>query len=431
MLTAPMTVGTSDYLNGGQVSELQTFLVRDGVLSSAYITGYYGSLTASAVAQFQASRGIAPVGVVGPATRAAIEQVSCGTSGVGYVSPTQPINPGGPIIINNGNGYSNGSTYEYGYQRPDLNSLSVNYNGSSAIITIQGYGFDPTNNTVLFGNISIGGISSNGSVLSFTVPSVAPGNYNIYVTDSRGTSNTLAYTVGSNTNNGNCYLLNGSYQCNCITPVYNTNTNYSYNNNTCGNNSGQSVVLTSINGSGTVGAAVTIYGSGFTANNNTVYLGSSVISNTYSSNGTSLTFTIPSISYNNGGTYSLYVTNGNGVPSNTIQFNVTGSSYNNGQIYISALSPASGSVGTQIAIQGSGFSSVGNTVHFGVGGATNVNSYNGNTIYFNVPSSIGPCNVSNGSICAQYLQQVTSGSYPIYVTNQNGTTSNTLNFQVF
>ena len=425
-LTAPMTIGASDYLNGGQVSQLQTFLVRDGMLSNAYITGYYGSLTASAVAQFQSSRGIAPVGVVGPATRAAIQQVSCGTNGIGYISPAQPIYPTNPTYPINP-----GGPIQYGYGRPHINSLSVSYSGVTPVITLQGIGFASTNNTVYFGNQAISGISSNGIQLSFNVPSVIPGNYTIYLTDSYGTSNSMSYTVGNNNNgSSNCYLINNTYQCNCIPVAYNS-TNYNYNNNNCGSNTNQNVVINYINGSGTTGATVTINGSGFTTNGNTIYFGGQVISNVYSSNGTSLSFTVPYVSYTNGNSYSVYVTNGNGGSSNTIQFNINGGTTNNGQINISYLSPSQGHVGNQIMIQGSGFTQY-NTVHFGNGGSMNVPSNNGATIYYTIPSSISPCDVvTNGNVCATYAQLVTFGSYPIYITNQNGISSNSVNFQVF
>jgi peptidoglycan hydrolase-like protein with peptidoglycan-binding domain len=430
-----MTIGASDYLNGGQVSQLQSFLANSGLLSSAYITGYYGSLTASAVAQFQASRGISPTGVVGPLTRAAIQSVSCGTTSI--VSPSQPIypvNPGGPIIINGGNGY------QYGYGYLTLASLSANTNTGSLVITLKGSGFDATNNTVHFGSAVISGIASNGTQLSFQVPAVTAGTYLVSVTTSHGTTNSLSYYVQSNNtyNNGNtCSWINNTYQCGCAYPAttYNS-TNWSYNNNTnCGNQT--TVSLSSLSQtSGYVGSSVTVYGNGFTTNNNSVHFGNTVISNLYSSNGTSITFTIPSVSTNNSyGTYSVYVTNGNGYSSNSIQFTVNGNGYNNGynngQLNISYLSPASGSVGTQIAIQGSGFSSTNNTVHFGAGGVMNVPSYNnGTVIYYTVPTSVGPCSVSTG-VCAQYLQLVTTGSYPVYVTNPSGTSSNTLYFQVF
>jgi peptidoglycan hydrolase-like protein with peptidoglycan-binding domain len=434
-LTAPLTIGVSDYLVGGQVSELQNFLAHDGLLSSTYITGYYGSITAGAVAQFQASHGISPVGVVGPATRAAIEEVSCGN--ISTISPAQPItpiypiNPGGPI--------------QYNYGRPEINSLSVSYNGSNTIVTIQGSDL-AGNDTVVFDNRTITGVSSNGTSLTFDLPSVSAGNYDIYVTNQYGTSNSLTYTVN---NTGNCNNeYNGSYNyntnnqdCGCAYPsttIYNGsyNTNNQYDNN-CGNSS---VSVTSVNTSGYVGGTATVYGSGFTTNNNTVYIGSQAVSGVYSSNGTSLSFTIPQIlsEYNGSNEeYNLYVVNGNGQTSNTIEFNINGNGNTNGQLDISYLSPTSGDVGTQITIEGSGFSSYDNTVHFGNGGTENLNSYNnGSSISFTIPSYIAPCNVSNGSICPdnaqpQYAQEVTSGSYPIYVTNENGNTSNTVYFQVY
>lgn len=416
-LTAPMTIGASDYLNGGQVSELQEFLVRDGLLPSQYVTGYYGSLTAGAVAQFQASRGISPVGVVGPITRSAIQQVSCGgTSIVSPANPISPINPGGPIIFN---------------QPLELSSLSSNGIGSNIIITLQGSGFDANDNTVHFGTAQISDISStdNGQELSFNVPSVVAGTYQVYVSTSRGQTNTLSYYYSGSTTSTNCnYYYNGVQynSCTCVSQV-------GYNNsNTCNNGS---VIINSASGSsGYSGSSVTIYGSGFTSSGNSVNFGGTVISNIYSNNGSSLTFDVPSINYNGGSeTLPVYVINGNGVSSNTIQFSINSSGYtSNGPISISYLSPSEGSVNSVITIQGSGFSSIDNTVHFGVGGQTNVNSYNnGQTITFTVPSSLSPCALNGNSVCPLYQQLVTAGSYPVYVTNQYGQSSNTVNFEVY
>ncbi len=87
---------------------------------------------------------------------------------------------------------------------------------------------------------------------------------------------------------------------------------------------------------GPVGTTVTISGYGFT-NNSTVYFGGSSFANTYSSNGTNLSFTIPQYLSPNcppgamcalwvrqvtPGTYSIYIQNQNGT-SNTVNFTVT------------------------------------------------------------------------------------------------------------
>ena len=357
-LTAPLAVGTSDFLSGGQVSQLQTFLVRMGFLSSAFVTGYYGPITASAVAQFQASHSVPSTGVVGPLTRAAIQQVSCnGGIGINPIIPSNPVYPVSPVYPTYPTypTYPVNPGYPYFNTAPVLNQLTVNTNTATLTMTLQGYGFSASNNTVYFGPVTINGIASvNGTQLSFNVPTNLAVNttYQVTVSNGSATSNALSYYLSSNTNclynsgysNCNCnYSYNGyNYNnCNCTYPVY-SGTNYNYNNN-----------------------------------------------------------------YNN-------CTN------------------NNGTLSLSYLSPTSGSVGTQITIQGSGFSQYGNIVHFSAGGAMNVQSFNNGTLlYFTVPQTLSPCSVTTSGVCPQYAQQVTPGQYGIYVTNQNGQSSNTLSFQVY
>ena len=54
---------------GSDVSALQSFLAKDATLyPQGLVTGYFGALTKTAVANFQARNGISPVGVVGPVT---------------------------------------------------------------------------------------------------------------------------------------------------------------------------------------------------------------------------------------------------------------------------------------------------------------------------------------------------------------------------
>ncbi|MFM2357798.1 MAG: hypothetical protein RJA61_535 [Candidatus Parcubacteria bacterium] len=60
-------------MSGTDVSELQIFLARDNTIyPQGLVTGYFGSLTKSAVSNFQARNGIATVGRVGPVTLSAI-----------------------------------------------------------------------------------------------------------------------------------------------------------------------------------------------------------------------------------------------------------------------------------------------------------------------------------------------------------------------
>ncbi len=53
---------------GDEVTALQNVLIRGGYLSGA-ATGYFGSLTASALMKYQTAHGLDALGVVGPATR--------------------------------------------------------------------------------------------------------------------------------------------------------------------------------------------------------------------------------------------------------------------------------------------------------------------------------------------------------------------------
>lgn len=69
MLTRQLQLGMS----GSDVSILQAFLAKDvTIYPQGLVTGYFGSLTASAVSRFQARNGVASVGRVGPITLALI-----------------------------------------------------------------------------------------------------------------------------------------------------------------------------------------------------------------------------------------------------------------------------------------------------------------------------------------------------------------------
>jgi peptidoglycan hydrolase-like protein with peptidoglycan-binding domain len=72
-ITRDLTIGS----RGSDVSTLQAFLIAQakgtaaGALSSAGVTGYFGSLTQAALAEYQTAAGITPAsGYFGPITRA-------------------------------------------------------------------------------------------------------------------------------------------------------------------------------------------------------------------------------------------------------------------------------------------------------------------------------------------------------------------------
>jgi hypothetical protein len=97
-------------------------------------------------------------------------------------------------------------------------------------------------------------------------------------------------------------------------------------------------------------------------------------------------------------------------------------------VEVSSISPASGAIGTQVTIYGSGFTSTENRVQFGSGAIANLNSYDGKTLSFTVPSYLGPY-CPPGNACPMYVMVVSPGVYGVTVVNANGT-SNSSQFTV-
>ena len=64
---------------GDDVSAVQTYLAKDSSLyPQGLVTGYFGSMTASAVSKYQTRNGLASVGRVGPQTLALLNQAMSG-----------------------------------------------------------------------------------------------------------------------------------------------------------------------------------------------------------------------------------------------------------------------------------------------------------------------------------------------------------------
>jgi len=84
------------------------------------------------------------------------------------------------------------------------------------------------------------------------------------------------------------------------------------------------------------------------------------------------------------------------------------------------LSPQSGGVGTDVTVYGSGFTTGNNTIHFGNGIVTGLQSPDGQSVSFVVPSTI----TGYGS------QPLVTGTYNVSVTNSNNITSNAVPFTV-
>jgi len=136
-LARPLAIGSK----GADVTTLQEYLVAAGYLHTAP-SGYYGSLTSSAVAAFQKDNGIPILGNVGPLTRAKITALTmCSSSGSSSRTPlnatstatsiatTPPLFPITP-------GYGGGGESGIGNNTPPvITSISSSPDGTTATIT--------------------------------------------------------------------------------------------------------------------------------------------------------------------------------------------------------------------------------------------------------------------------------------------------------
>ncbi|MBI4087869.1 IPT/TIG domain-containing protein [Candidatus Kaiserbacteria bacterium] len=322
-LTSDLSYGS----RSGDVSNLQTFLVGQNFPGggSWMITGYFGNATLAAVRNFQQQQGLQMTGIADAATRAAITRVSCGSYASAYPYLSYPYN-----YNYNFNTYPNQNVYPYQTGTLALTSMSQNTGAPGTSVTLYGTGFDAVNNTVYFGTQAIPGISSvNGTALTFTVPTYTAYSYNqtvqLYIANTRGSSNTLAFTV-------NAYP---SYGCGYQGYQYGYQYGYNYNYNSCNQyqppyNNIQSPAITYISPtSGAVGSSVTVFGSGFSTSGNTVHFGTGIITNLQSPDGHSVSFIVPSQLTGYGSqvvtlsTYQVFVTNSAGFTSNAVPFTVT------------------------------------------------------------------------------------------------------------
>ncbi|MBA3789352.1 peptidoglycan-binding protein [Patescibacteria group bacterium] len=198
-ITQNLYFGSRDAYTNGEVSKLQTFLNQKGYFSYPSI-GIFGPLTLASVQRFQAANGVSSTGYVGPITRGVIQRMLCGNP----VPPESSVN---------------------------INSISPTSGAVGTTVSITGYGFT-SDNTVLFAGGAIRNVPVSSSIaiacttdpncrggirqtLLFTVPSsigpncppgslcplyarlVTPGDYQISVQNTNGTSNAVTFTVTS------------------------------------------------------------------------------------------------------------------------------------------------------------------------------------------------------------------------------------------
>ena len=406
-LTRDMSVGSRN----SEVLTLQRFLVAQNYPGGGnwMLTGYFGRATEQAVRNFEQQAGLYVTGTVNAATRSAIQNASCGGSIYPNYNYTYPT-------------YQSYSGCQYYNCEPQSGSLSITYISPNAgavgsVVTIYGYGFSTEGNTVHLGNGIIANIRSfDGRSLSFTVPAQLSGygtqmtqlmTYNLYVTNQLGqNSNSTQFTVTSLANSG-------------IRPTISAV-------------SGPTTITTGTSGTWSVTVtAPSAYASvtmNVTWGDENLYGNAQLqVAQQYFVNGTQ-TFTFTH-TYANAGTYTPTFTVSNSAGSNASSASVYISGSSQGSVTLNTLSPSQGQKGTQIQLFGSGFTANDNVVHFGIGGLRNVSSVNGTVIYYTIPQYVSACDLIIGSGCSASATQVVSGTYPMYVTNSNGTTQ-TLNFSV-
>ena len=96
---------------------------------------------------------------------------------------------------------------------------------------------------------------------------------------------------------------------------------------------------------------------------------------------------------------------------------------------VTAISPLSGPVGTEIILLGREFSMDANTIKFGEGYIPDVKALDSATLRFTIPISLDVCPPWNKESCTFSTRFITPGTYTISIINTYGT-SNSINFNV-
>lgn len=98
-------------------------------------------------------------------------------------------------------------------------------------------------------------------------------------------------------------------------------------------------------------------------------------------------------------------------------------------LYVKTLYPSSGPIGTMVVISGSGFTPNQNVVKFGSDYSEYLDSPDGVTLKFIVPSEADECHPSGNPCYEKMNKPITPGQYSLVVMNYNGI-SNAVTFDV-
>ncbi|MDO8514214.1 MAG: peptidoglycan-binding protein, partial [bacterium] len=173
-------------ISGSDVKDLQAYL---GVSQ----TGYFGPLTARAVAQFQASEGLSQVGSVGPQTRAAFAR-KCGGGGNSQSFSASPTSGAAPLAVTFRTNITN-----------NLDSYSINFGDGSTgtfqvgACTVEGYGSNCGRYIAPHTYTSVGTYTAS-LVQKSACPFVGDGPCYQDQTPYKRTVGTVTITVGGSTN---------------------------------------------------------------------------------------------------------------------------------------------------------------------------------------------------------------------------------------
>lgn len=393
VISTNMGYGRKDaYAGAGEVSVLQRFLIDGSYLFDTPITGFYGNLTMGAVQRFQRDHGIEMTGYVGPLTRASIQSTSC-------QSVQSPV-PTGTVTVDAG-------------KTPHITSLSPNRGEVGTMVTVKGKDFDANNNTVIFGNTAVNGVSATGT-MSFRVPQTnqGVGKYQVYVINQYGrSSNVLTYTLAAKSNSSKPSVRE------VIGPSTVRPNTASVWTLVVRDEDGQSVnVRTAWGDEGTSGGSAA--GKSYIVGDEDQYM---TFSHTYAAEGAySITFRV--------------MDDDSGVEvTKTVKVKVSASyQADTSKVSISRMVPKEARAGEQVLVIGSGFTPANNTIYFGTGAVRNVGSYNqGTLMYFTIPYTYNPCEViSYGACSAAPIDVVGGTSYSVYVENALGKKSGTTSYKV-
>lgn len=410
-------LGTRDTVSRGEVARIQEYL---NVPAGAY-AGYFGKLTFTAIKGFQASNGLPTTGYVGPLTRAKLKSLTCPPGGnTAAVSSTQ-TGQTTTTTTTTGTTTTPPSTNIITAIEPSIASISPATAAIGSTVTVSGSGFSLAENTINFGVSTVIKVAATtNQLLTFTVPSIThpacldfgckivqtaivPGKYLVSIKNTNGISNEFALNVTDQA------PTTGAPTISNILPA-----------------------------TGVVGTQVSIVGSGFTTTDNTINFGdNTVITGLSSSNGTTLSFTVPSSTHPacldlgckiatvpiTAGAYNVSVTNKNGT-SGSIVFRVIADTVTPQAPAISSFAPGTGTTGTQVALLGTGFTQD-SLVHFGTVTVTPTMPTSGSLI-FTVPSSTTA--YCSTDFCVPPTT-ISPGTYNVWVSNTNGN-SNTVVFTV-